>query len=153
MYREILMTTLSYSLTKDHFSQYFLADTNGTIIYTEGNLGRLQNIGLSFSLQLSPASWWNLSAQATGNYKIIEGVVWKVYHETITQMTASMNNQFRFKKGWSGELSGTYTTKSQQDVQEIVDPSGQLSLGLSNPFSKTRGRSGWLSVIFFIPRP
>jgi iron complex outermembrane receptor protein len=139
MYREILMTTLSYSLTNDHFSQYFLADTSGTIIYTEGNLGRLQQIGLSFSLQLSPAPWWNLSAQATGNYKIIEGVVWKVYHETITQMTASMNNQFRFKKGWSGELSGTYTTKSQQDVQEIVDPSGQLSVGLAKSVFKNKG--------------
>lgn len=138
-FRELLFSSISYSTTKDHFSQVFTIDSLGTIIYTEGNLGRLQNLGLSTGIQASPFSWWNVSLQATLNHKRIEGFVWKKFDETITQMNVNLNNQFRFKKGWSAELTGFYNTKSQEDVQEIVDPSGQLSAGVAKTIWKNKG--------------
>jgi iron complex outermembrane recepter protein len=140
VYKEVLSTSISYNYTKDYFSQVFLSDTStGIIIYTEGNVGRAQNVGLSVSAQLTPTSWWSLSAQANYNYKKIEGVLWKDYKATINQLNLSVNNQFRFKKGWGAELSGFYITRAQNDLQEVLDPTGQVSLGISKQVLKTKG--------------
>ncbi|HEY0677246.1 MAG TPA: outer membrane beta-barrel protein [Chitinophagaceae bacterium] len=140
IYKEVFSTTLSYNLIRDYFSQVFLSDTaTGRIIYTEGNVGKMQNFGLTMSAQLSPAKWWSLSAQATLNHKIIEGVLWDQYKASITQLNLSMNNQFRFKKGWSAEISGFYLTKNQNDLQEVLDPTGQLAFGLSKQVLKNMG--------------
>ncbi|HEX2606729.1 MAG TPA: outer membrane beta-barrel protein [Flavisolibacter sp.] len=138
-YKGKLVTTASYSVTKDYFSQIFLEDTaGGTIIYTEGNLGRLRNFGLSVSYQLDPAKWWSVSGQAAVNHKKLEGVISKSLKADVTQGNFSLNNQFRFKKGWAAELTGFYVTQSQQDIQEIVEPSGQVSAGLSKPVFKSK---------------
>lgn len=139
-YKDILSTGLSYSITKDYFSQIFLSDTsNGTIVYTEGNVGRMRNLGASVSIQWPVTKWWSLSGQAVFNRKIIEGTLWKEYKAVINQGTFSMNNQFRFKKGWSAELSGFYITKAQNDLQEVLDPTGQLSAGASKQVLKGKG--------------
>ena len=138
-YKGALLTSISYSTTKDYFSQVFPIDSNGIVIYTEGNLGRLQNFGLSVGTQISPVSWWSLSAQTVVNHKKMEGFIEKQYRSSITQFNLNLTNSFRFKKGWSAELSGFYTSKSQNDIQEIVDPAGQLSLGLSKSIIKNKG--------------
>lgn len=139
MFKQALMTTLSYSVTNDYFSQIFFSDTNGLIIYTEGNLGKAENYGLSVSSQLTLAPWWSLSAQANLNHKKINGVVVKALSAKITQLYLNINNQFRFGKGWNGELSGFYMTKAQNDLQEVLDPTGQLSAGVSKQILKNKG--------------
>ena len=138
-YKGILLTSISYSTTKDYFSQVFPIDSNGIVIYTEGNLGRLQNFGLSIGTQMSPVSWWSLSAQGVVLHKKMEGFIEKQYRSAVTQFNFNLTNSFRFKKGWSVELSGFYTSKSQNDIQEVVDPAGQLSLGVSKTVIKNKG--------------
>lgn len=139
-YKDILSTGISYSITDDYFSQIFIADTaTGTIVYTEGNVGKMQNLGASVSVQWPVTSWWSLSGQAVFNRKIIQGKLWKDYKAIINQGTFSMNNQFRFKKGWSAELSGFYVTKAQNDLQEVLDPTGQLAAGVSRQILKNKG--------------
>lgn len=139
-YKDILSTGLSYSITNDYFSQIFISDTaTGTIVYTEGNVGKMKNLGVSVSTQLQLSSWWSVSSQAVLNRKIIEGTLWKDYKATITQATFSVNNQFRFKKGWAAELSGFYITKSQNDLQEVLEPTGQVSAGISKQVLKSKG--------------
>ncbi|HVG41914.1 MAG TPA: outer membrane beta-barrel family protein [Chitinophagaceae bacterium] len=139
VYKNRLITGVSYSTTKDYFSQIFPLDSTGLVIYTEGNLGRLQNFGASVSVQLSPAKWWSLSGQAVLNHKKMEGFIDRDYKRTITQMSFNTTNSFRFGKGWTGELSGFYTSRSQADIQEIVDPAGQLSIGASKTILKNKG--------------
>ncbi len=140
VYKEVLSTSLTYNFTKDYFSQIFLADTTkGTIVYTQGNVGKLQNIGASMSLQLSLRSWWSLTAQAVYNHKIIEGFVWEPFRTSIDQVTLNMNNQFRFKKGWSAELSGYFISRNQNDLQEVLDPTGQIGIGLSKQLFQNKG--------------
>ncbi|HYK55957.1 MAG TPA: outer membrane beta-barrel protein, partial [Flavisolibacter sp.] len=80
-----------------------------------------------------------LSAQAVLTHKRMEGVVEKAYKVKITQLNFNLNNQFKFKKGWSAELTGFYTSKSQNDIQEIVDPAGQVSVGVSKNVMKNKG--------------
>jgi outer membrane receptor protein involved in Fe transport len=137
-YKNILVTSLSYSITKDYFSQIFLQDSTGIITYTSGNLDKMENVGLSVSVQISPASWWSLSGQANVNYKFIKGFVWDERRASLVQGGVNMNNQFTFAKGWSGELSGYYTLK-EQELQEITDPTGELAIGLAKKVFKEKG--------------
>jgi hypothetical protein len=135
LYKNILITTLSYSRTNDYFSQIFYAD-NGIITYTEGNLGLLQVLGLSVSAQVAPTRWWSFSAQAVLNHRIMQGQILKgqfvqTLNRSMNQGNFSLNNQFKFRGGWGAEVVGNYNTRSRMDIQELVEPSGQLSLGIS----------------------
>jgi outer membrane receptor protein involved in Fe transport len=138
LYKQSLITTLSYSVTNDYFSQIFFSDANGFITYTEGNLGRMVNIGLSVSSQVNPAPWWSLSIQANLNRKKIEGVVVNSLAASVTQLFTNISNQFRFKGGWSAELSGFYMTRAQNDLQEVLDPTGQLAAGVAKQILKNK---------------
>ena len=139
LFKNVLTTTAGYSHTRDYFSQLFLAGNSGTVIYTEGNFSSMQNMSLQLSAVLSPLSWWSFNAQAMINHKRIEGILWERYVASITQGNFSMNNQFRFDKNWSAELSVFYITKNQNDIQEILEPTGQVSLGVSRQVLKTKG--------------
>lgn len=137
-YKDILVTTLGYSVTKDYFSQIFLTDSNGLIIYTEGNLRKMENLSLSLSGQFSPLPFWSVNLQGTLNYKTLGGYVWNDRQATMLEVTLTMNNQFRFKKGWAAELSGFFTGR-ELELQEITDPTGQLSIGLSKQVFQNKG--------------
>jgi hypothetical protein len=138
-YKNVLLTGLSYSVTTDFFSQVFPVLGNGIIIYTEGNLDKLQVWGLSVGTQLQPAQWWNLSAQGVLNHRIMQGVIGKAYNVSFTQFNLNINNQFRLQKGWGAELTGFYNSKGRNDIQEIVDPAGQLSVGISKAVLQNKG--------------
>jgi iron complex outermembrane recepter protein len=143
-YKQILSTGISYSYLKDYFSQLFLIDSNSSnvnkniIIYTRGNVGRFQNIGLTVSLQLPLTKWWNLTATTVYNHKIIEGMVWKPIKAIVNQLNFSMSNQFQLGKGWAAELGGYYLSNSQIDLQESLTPQGELGAGLSKQILKNK---------------
>lgn len=142
LFRQLLNVGISYNYTNDYFSQIFFPSvTNGvsTIIYSEGNVGHVENFGLTAGLQFSPAKWWSLNSQANFTHKKLRGTLWKEYIADISQFNININNQFRFRKGWSAELSGFYIGKSQNDLQEVLDPTGQVSAGLSKQILKNKG--------------
>lgn len=139
VFKNTLTTTIGYSITKDYFSQLFLSNSDGTVIYTEGNFSRMRNISAQVSAVVSPLFWWSFNAQATFNHKRIEGVLWKEYVASIAQGNFSMNNQFKFRKNWSAELSGFYITKNQNDIQEVLEPTGQVAVGLAKLVLKNKG--------------
>ncbi len=138
-YKNLLSTGISYSDTRDYFSQLFLSDSAGTIYYSEGNLGRRKILGLSvsFSEQLFP--FWNFSSQVDLQHKKLKGFVWKPLEATITQVSISINNQFKLGKGWAMEASGFWISRSQADIQEIVEPTGQMGIGFSKQVLKNKG--------------
>ncbi|WP_121352833.1 outer membrane beta-barrel protein [Flavisolibacter nicotianae] len=138
-YKSVLTTSLTYSVAHDYFSQVFPVNSNGIVIYTEGNLRRQQTWGASVSVKLAPAAWWSLTAQGNVLRKKLEGLIDREYSVLITQAGFNLNNQLRFNKGWAGEVSGFYTSRSQTDIQEVLDPSGQLSIGLSKAVFKNKG--------------
>lgn len=138
-FKNKLTTSIDYSIVKDYFSQIFLSDSTGTIVYTEGNIGNMQDLGLTVSLQTAITPWWSISAETTLEHKKMKGVLWKLYTASFTQLTGNVTNQFRFGKGWAAELSGMYTTKSQQDIQEILQPTGMMSAGISKQVLRNKG--------------
>ncbi|MBC7851734.1 MAG: TonB-dependent receptor, partial [Chitinophagaceae bacterium] len=147
MFKQMLSTSISYNFTNDYFSQIFFEDSTAisadtsrrTIIYTDGNVGRMQNVGLTVAALLAPAKWWSLNAQANFTYKRFDGFIWNTYKASISQFNINMNNQFRFNKGWAAELSGFFIGRNQNDLQEILDPTGQVSIGLSKQILKNTG--------------
>jgi iron complex outermembrane receptor protein len=144
-YKQLLTTEFSYSYLNDYFSQIFIIDSNSSnvnkniIIYTRGNVGSFQNFGISETFQKSLTKWWNLTAVAVFNYKIIKGVVWAPIKAEVGQLNISLNNQFQLKKGWGFEISGYYQTRSQIDLQEWLKPQGELDLGVSKQILKNKG--------------
>jgi hypothetical protein len=143
-YKQKLTTEISYSYLKDYFSQIFIIDSNSSnvdgniIIYTRGNVGSFQNFGITETLQQSITKWWNLTAVAVFNHKIIKGMVWAPLKSRVSQLNISINNQFQLKKGWSFELSGYYQTRSQIDLQEWLLPQGELNAGVAKQIMKNK---------------
>jgi iron complex outermembrane receptor protein len=138
-YKSILTTSVSYSLIKNYFSQLFLTDTSGILLYSEGNVGRTYNIGASAMLILSPTKWWSFTAQAIYNHKQLKGFNGNAYTTEINQLNFNLNNQFKIGNIYTGEISGFYTTKARNDLQELLYPTGQLSLGIARPVLKKKG--------------
>lgn len=144
-YKQKFTTEFSYSYLRDYFSQLFIIDSNSSnvnkniIIYTRGNVGSFQNFGITETFQQSITKWWNLTAVAVFNHKVIKGVVWAPIEARVSQLNISINNQLQFKKGWGFELSGYYQTRSQIDLQEWLKPQGELDAGVSKQIMKNKG--------------
>jgi iron complex outermembrane receptor protein len=139
-YGDLLTTTISYSLISNYFSQIFSSDSTKTILYyTQGNVGTVSNIGASASLNISPVRWWTVQLGAFFNYKQFRGFNGNNYTSSIGQLNVNVNNQFPFGKGYAGELSGFYTTRARNDIQELLYPTGQVSMGMSKTVLKKKG--------------
>jgi len=139
-YRNFLTTAVSYSYITNYFSQIFLSDTSKTILYyTQGNVGHVYNLGISAAVNISPLSWWSLDLTAVFNHKQLRGFNGNTYTTEISQLNMNLNNQLAFGKGYGGELSGSYTTRARNDVQELLYPTGQLSAGISKSVLNKKG--------------
>ncbi len=137
-YKQLLTTTISYSIIKNYFSQLFLSEGTDILVYTNGNVGRMYNLGMSVAVQLSPYKWWSLSSQAIFNHKELKGYQNINYVSDVSQLNISMNNQFRLGTVYTGEISGFYTTKARNDLQELLSPTGQLSAGVARSVLKKK---------------
>ena len=139
-YKQWLTTTVSYSIVKNYFSQIFLNDTvAGLLYYSQGNVGRTHNLGISSIVMLAPTKWWSFTLQALYNHKELKGFNGDAnFKSNINQLNINMSNQFSFAKIYSGELSGFFTSRARNDLQEVLYPTGQLSLGISRPVLKKK---------------
>ncbi len=138
-YKQVLTTAVSYSGITNYFSQLFLSEGNDILVYTEGNVGRMHNLGIALTAQLSPFKWWSLTAQGNFNYKKLSGYQNINYQSSVKQLQTSVNNQFRISSTLNAELSGFYITKARNDLQELLSPTGQVSAGLAKTILKGKG--------------
>ncbi len=138
-YKQLLTTTISYSIIKDYFSQLFLSEGTDILVYTNGNVGKMYNLAVSMAVQATPFKWWSLTGQAIFNHKELKGYQNVTYASNVSQLNMSMNNQLRLGKTYTAEVSGSYTTQARNDLQELLRPTGQLSLGVARPILKKKG--------------
>jgi hypothetical protein len=137
-YKQWLTTTVSYSIIKNYFSQLFVNEGNDILVYTNGNVGKMHNLGVSVGGQLNPAKWWTLNGQVLFNHKQLSGYQNVNYASDISQWNFNMNQQF--KTGlYTFELSGFYTTRARNDLQELLYPTGQLSFGIAKQVLQKKG--------------
>lgn len=137
-YHHFLTTTLNYSYTQNFFSETFQQSGHATIV-RNGNIGRRQNAGIAVSAQVTVSKWWTASLYSNLNYNRYSGILYgQNINVDATTLLLNANNQFSFSKGWGGEISGFYQTKSLEG-QVVLQPLGQASAALSKKILKDKG--------------
>jgi hypothetical protein len=144
-YNSFLTTTLNYSHTQDFFSETFAQgnpqfnEPEYATIVRQGNIGTRQNAGASISAQIPVRKWWMAILYTNYNYNKFEG---ELNNEKIDvsagTLMLNVNNQFKFNKGWSAELSGWYRSKGVEG-QILIDPMGAVAAGVSKQVLKSKG--------------
>ena len=116
---------------------------NGTDDYAtivrRGNIGKKNSAGLSVSAQVPIKKWWTGIFYSNLNYTKFSGPLYGEYLSIdAVNVTFNANNQFKFNKGWSAELSGWYRTKGVEG-QIMIQPMGAASVGVSKQILKQKG--------------
>jgi hypothetical protein len=136
-YHNKLTTTLNYSNTQNYFAETFQQQGHATIV-RRGNIGRRENAGVSVSLNMPLAKWWNTTIYVNVNYNHFTG---ELYGENLNVDAVAgmgnMTNMFKMGHGWSAELSGWYRT-SGIDAQFIIEPLGQTSAAIAKQIMKEK---------------
>ncbi len=128
-YRQFLTTTFNYSHTTDLFNETFRQnnqpnDSISTIV-SRGNYGIVNNISLSSNAEVKVAKWYTAMIYAEGRYQEFKGDLnGENLNIKSTNITVNLNNQFNFKQGWSGEVSGFYRSKGSEGQITIHDIMG-----------------------------
>ncbi|MBS1915872.1 MAG: TonB-dependent receptor [Bacteroidetes bacterium] len=136
-YNNFLTTTLNYSNTKNFFSETFQQSGYATIV-RNGNIGHYQNAGIAISAQVPVRKWWTAIVYTNVNYNKFDGMLYgEMLHVSATTFLVNLNNQFKFKKGWSAELSGFYRS-SGVEGQILIKPMGQMSAAVSKQLMKEK---------------
>ncbi|HMI77428.1 MAG TPA: outer membrane beta-barrel family protein, partial [Ferruginibacter sp.] len=137
-FRQFLTTTLNYSHTKDLFNEIFSQKDTFATVVSQGNYGVMNDASISVNAQIPVAKWWNMNLYTEAKYNQFKGMP---YDEKLnvhaTTFLANMSNQFKFKKGWSAELSGFYRTKGIEG-QIKIKALGQLSAGVQKQVLKNK---------------
>ena len=146
-FKSWLTTTVNYSKTVDYQNETFEQgkNDNGTKNYAtivrEGNIGQRDNAGIAISAQVPVQKWWTAILYSNYNYSKFTGRLngnGEYIDVEASNLLFNVNNQFKFKNGWSGELSGFYRTKGF-DGQIFIRSMGQFSAGVSKQVLKGKG--------------
>lgn len=139
IFKSILTTTFNYSSTKNMFMETFDQEGDYATIVRRGNIGKRENAGIAISAQIPIAKWVTSTLYSNYNYNKFTGIL---HGESLNieagNLMFNMNNQFRFKHGWSAEVSGWYRAKGIEG-QIQLKPMGELSAGVSKQILKGKG--------------
>ncbi len=136
-FKQTLTTTINYAHTKDLFNEVFEQKGYATIV-KQGNFGKANSMSLSVSYQLPVTKWWTSIIYSEVNYNQYKGLLnGDQVNLTGGNYLLNVNNQFKFKKGWSAEISGFYRTKGIEG-QIIIQPMGQLNAGVQKQVLKNK---------------
>ena len=130
-YKNLLTTTINYSVVHDMINET-LIHKDSVIIRSVGNIGTRYNYGITESATIPFNKWYSATLFANLYQNKYIGEI-NGYAFNAKQLTLSLNvsNQFSFTNGWSGELSGNYTSRNRDEGQAIVLPAGQVSAGIA----------------------
>ncbi len=137
-YNQFITTTLNYSVTNKIFQESMIQDGYATIVQTT-NIGTKTNYGITSNIQLEAKKIFSTNiylAYTHDNYK--GDVAGDKLDISADMYLISLNNQFKFDKGWSAELSGWYRTKGVEG-QLLINPLSQLNLAVQKQVLKTKG--------------
>lgn len=145
IYKGKLTTTLNYGITNNFMTETFdqeqkpNGDNGYATIVRRANLGQRQSAGIAVSAQIPVVKWWNAMIYTNYNYSKFSGII---YGERLNveagNFMMNVNNQFKFQKGWSGEVSGWFRS-SGVEGQVKIQSMGQLGVGVSKQVIKGKG--------------
>ena len=138
-YNNFLTTTVNYTRTTDIIQQVLEQNelTNETFI-KKANIASAEQYGLEMSANKELTKWWsgNIYANVYNNH--FKGTVnnEQVSIGTTTFM-AQLQQQFKFGKGWTAEVSGFYRSKGLEGVI-FIKPMVQANAGISKQVLKNK---------------
>lgn len=144
-YKGFLTTTLNYSYTTDFQTETFeqaklsTGEESYATIVRQGNIGVRHNAGVAVSAQVPVKKWWMAILYTNVNYSKFSGEInGEMLNVEATNFLVNINNQFKFEKGWSAELSGWYRSRGIEG-QIVIQPLSQVSLGVTKQVLKGKG--------------
>ena len=137
-YKSQFSTTLSYGYSKDDINETI--EINNGIYYSRpGNIGKSQYFSWNANAQISFTKWWTANAYSEITHSRFKS---KLYTEDLeasgTFWNFSMNNSFKFQKGWSAELSGTYQT-DVVNSQFVLLSRSNINIGVQKKILNDKG--------------
>ncbi|MEZ5056940.1 MAG: outer membrane beta-barrel protein [Saprospiraceae bacterium] len=107
-FKNLFTTTLNYSKTVDGINET-LEIRNGIYYSRPGNIASSQTLSLSLEGSIPVTKWYNLNTYLEVSHLSFES---QLYTEQLnssgTYCHLSLTNSFRFKKGWSADITGMY---------------------------------------------
>jgi hypothetical protein len=139
-YNGFLTTTLNYSEVHDVFTEVMKQITiERKTFITKENIASKSNIGLAISANFPVTKFWTANVYSNLSHDTYKGQVsGGMLSVDNTMFFSNMSNQFKFKKGWSAELSGFYRSKGIEG-QIIIDPMWRMDAGLQKLILKKKG--------------
>jgi hypothetical protein len=137
-YNQFITTTINYSITNKIFQESMIQDGYATIVQTN-NIGTKTNYGISTNIQYEAKKIFSSNiyfAYTHDNYK--GEVAGDKLDLSADMYLISVNNQFKFDKEWSAELSGWYRTKGIEG-QLLINPLSQTSVAVQKQVLKNKG--------------
>jgi len=137
-FKQVLSVSMGYAHATNLASQANEA-RGDTFISRPINIARGRMLSLNTNLTLNPRKWWTFNCNIQVAHFKISGLA---YTEKINVSNPaarlSINNQFNFKKGWSGELSGFFSSKDFLG-QVYLKPRYRASTAIQKKIWKDRG--------------
>lgn len=138
LFKGFLNTTLNYSKTNNIFAESFTQKDFATIV-SQSNIGTRTNMGIAINAQIEAKKIYSANLFVNYSYDSYQGTVnGDPLNNQINMLFLNLNNQFKFNKGWSAEISGWYRTKGIEG-QIIVSPLSQVTVAAQKQILKNKG--------------
>jgi len=144
-YKGELNVSANYTMTTDIISNAVVSfkapgDSNYTTYQTSRNIASQRNIGLSVNYSRQLMKSWTLNVFFNVYNNHYRGMLDSTNIDvSYTSFNASFNSQYRFKKGWTGEVSGFYYARDYISGVMLADGRGMFSLGASKQILNGKG--------------
>ncbi|MEP7079347.1 MAG: TonB-dependent receptor [Ginsengibacter sp.] len=139
-YNGFLTTTLNYGKTNNVMQEVIKQNTaERKTFQTKENLASKTNLGMAVSANFPVASFWNANLYGNVNYDTYSGQLnGGMLKVNGVSYFLNVGNQLKFKKGWSGELSGWYRSGGLEG-QLISNPMWRIDAGIAKQVLKKKG--------------
>lgn len=139
-FKGFLTTTLNYTKSVDLIQQVILQnEVTNEVGLKNDNIASQRQYGIAINASNEYTKWWSGNIYMNLYANKFSGVV---NNEPVTFNTTTamfnVSQQFKFGKGWSGELSGFYRTEGLESMF-IIKPFGMVNAGISKQILKNKG--------------
>lgn len=128
-YKSAFSATFNYSYAKDNITET-IQIRDGIYYSQPGNIGKSEYLSLNLNAQLPFFKWWSANVYNEITHAKFQSQLFTEKLESSgTYWIFSLNNSFKFKKGWSAEISGHYQTDIV-NTQFVLLAKSRVNIGL-----------------------
>jgi iron complex outermembrane recepter protein len=139
-YKGFLSTTLNYSITHNAFTDVLRQITaERKTFQTRDNIATKSNYGIAVSANFPVTKFWSTNIYTNVSNTTFKGELnGGMLSTQATTFFGNMNNQIKFDKGWSAEVSGFYRSKGIEG-QIVMNAIWRLDAGVQKQILKNKG--------------